>query len=506
MVEDSLKKRYFYKLFVSLAGYGMSLITMGIIPRGLGPGAFGDFNFLTNFFSQVVNFLDMGSSTGFFTKISQRQNEPQLFVFYLWFGGLITGIILFFVTIARIFSFNLKLWPGQPAVFIYCAVLWAVLNWIINVLNQATDAYGLTVSAEVKKLYQKFFSVLFIVILFLTGLINLASFFVYQYAIQIILIVSFLIVLEQNRKLPVTWRMSEKTAAKYAKEFVAYCHPLFVYSLISLLTCVFDRWILQYFGGSVQQGFYGLGFQIGTICFLFTGAMTPLFIREFSVAYANNDRKRMAFLFRRYIPFLYTVTAYFSCFAAVQADVLIKIFGGSQYGYALGAVTLMTFYPIHQTYGQLSGSVFLATGQTKLYRNIGVPFMIFGSVLAYMLIAPKEKFGLNMGAVGLATKMILIQFLLVNTQLYFNAKFLGISFSRYFGHQIVSIFILGGCALLSRFIGGHLFSRLHFIAVIVFSGLIYSVMLGAIAFYFPRIFGLYREDLQFFVKIFKLGT
>ncbi len=506
MAEDSLKKRYSYKVFVNLAGYAMGLITMGIIPRGLGPKAFGDFNFLTNFFSQIVSFLDMGSSIGFFTKISQRQNEPQLFVFYLWFSALITGIILFFVTVVRAFSLNLKLWPEQSTVFVYCAVFWAVLNWVLNILNQATDAYGLTVSAEIKKLYQKLFSVVFIVILFYAGLINLGSFFVYQYSIQVILIVSFLIVLKQNRKLPQEWVVPLKTITRYTGEFVSYCYPLFVYSLVGLLTGIFDRWILQYFGGSIQQGFYGLGFQIGTICFLFTSAMTPLFIREFSVAYGNKDRERMVFLFRRYIPFLYTITAYFSCFAAVEADILIRIFGGSQYRYALPAVILMSLFPIHTTYGQLSGSVFYATGQTRLYRNIGVPFMIFGSILAYALIAPNEMFGLGMGAVGLAVKMIVMQFLLVNTQLYFNAKFLGISFIRYFGHQIISVLVLGGCALLARFAGSRFFSEVHFIAGFIFSGLFYSIMAVIIGFYFPRVFGLYRDDLKFFMRFFRSHT
>ncbi|HPP09193.1 MAG TPA: oligosaccharide flippase family protein, partial [bacterium] len=103
MVEDSLRKRYFYKLFTNIAGYAIGLITMGIIPRALGPKAFGDFNFLTNFFNQVVNFLDMGSSTAFFTKISQRQKESSLFAFYLWFTVLVTILILLGVSLAGVF-------------------------------------------------------------------------------------------------------------------------------------------------------------------------------------------------------------------------------------------------------------------------------------------------------------------------------------------------------------------------------------------------------------------
>ncbi|HPO90722.1 MAG TPA: oligosaccharide flippase family protein, partial [Victivallales bacterium] len=120
MVEDSLRKRYFYKLFTNIAGYAIGLITMGIIPRALGPKAFGDFNFLTNFFSQVVSFFDMGSSTAFFTKISQRQKESSLFVFYLWFAGGLTVLILAGVSLIGIFPVHQKLWPDQRIIFVYC--------------------------------------------------------------------------------------------------------------------------------------------------------------------------------------------------------------------------------------------------------------------------------------------------------------------------------------------------------------------------------------------------
>lgn len=506
MADDSLRKRYFYKLFTNILGYAIGLITMGIIPRALGPKAFGDFNFLTNFFSQVVSFFDMGSSTAFFTKISQRQKESSLFVFYLWFAGGLTVLILAGVSLIGIFPVHQKLWPDQRIIFVYCGALWAILNWVFNVLNQATDAYGLTVSAEIKKLYQKIFSVLLILILFYNNLINLGSFFIYQYTIQIFLIFSFFFVLKQNKKLPVEWKLTQEKATQYGKEFLVYCYPLFFYSLFSLLTGIFDRWVLQYYSGSVQQGFYGLGYQIGTICLIFASSMTPLFIREFSMAYGNHDKERMVFLFRRYIPFLYVVTAYFSCFAATQADVLIRIFGGSQYSAAFLPVILMCIFPIHSTYGQLSGSVFLATGQTKLYRNIGVPFMIVGSILTYILIAPQDKLGLNMGATGLAIKMVLLQFILVNVQLFFNAKFLGISFIRYFIHQIASMILLVGIGIGARFAGEFLLRGTHFIVGFIFSGVFYTAVCIVCAFYYPRVFGLYRDDLEFFLKFLRART
>ena len=75
MSTDSLKKRYFAKLSANFAGFAMSLVTEAIVPRGLGPRAYGNFSFLSNFFTQVVGMLDMGTSTCFYTKLSRRQQE-----------------------------------------------------------------------------------------------------------------------------------------------------------------------------------------------------------------------------------------------------------------------------------------------------------------------------------------------------------------------------------------------------------------------------------------------
>ena len=87
MPEDSLKKRYLFKLSTNLIGLVTGVGTYAIIPRGLGPILYGNFSFLTNFFQQIVNFFDMGTSMCFYTKLSQRQKEFGLVSFYLYFSG-----------------------------------------------------------------------------------------------------------------------------------------------------------------------------------------------------------------------------------------------------------------------------------------------------------------------------------------------------------------------------------------------------------------------------------
>jgi O-antigen/teichoic acid export membrane protein len=116
---DSLRRRYGYKLLANLVGLPVALIVQAIIPRGLGPAHYGDFNFLTNFFSQLVSFFEMGTSMGFYTKLSQRPTERALVRFYFYFAGLVALAVLVLVAFTQLTSTYERIWPNQKILFVY---------------------------------------------------------------------------------------------------------------------------------------------------------------------------------------------------------------------------------------------------------------------------------------------------------------------------------------------------------------------------------------------------
>lgn len=502
MSTDSLKKRYLAKLFANLVGMGINLVTQAIIPRGLGPKAYGDFHFLTNFFNQIVGFLDMGTSIGFYTKLSQRQQDFGLVSFYLVFTGIVSFLLLIFVGCINMTGAYTTFLPDQLPFYIYLAAVWGILTWFVQVLNKMADAYGVTVSTEIARIIQKGLGLVLILALFFTSQLNLTHFFFYHYFILIFLALAFIWVLERSgHSLRRSWRLTFDQIRAYAKEFYNYSHPLFVYALVGLIVGILDRWMLQKFSGSVEQGFYGLSYQIGAVCFLFTSAMTPLITREFAIAFGEKDLREMARLFRRYIPMLYAIAAYFACFIAVQADKVTFIMGGEKFQHAALAVMIMAFYPVNQTYGQLGGSVFYATGQTKLYSNIGIIFMFLGLPVTYFLVAPVDKMGLNAGAIGLAIKMVALQFISVNVRLWFNARLLKLRFWRYIGHQIVSVGCLLSVAAISMFVidkGLGLHDKV--ILSFLLSGALYTLMVMILGYVQPVLFGLQRRDIHSLIQ------
>lgn len=128
--------------------------------------------------------------------------------------------------------------------------------------------------------------------------------------------------------------------------------------------------------------------------------MTPLIMRELAIAWGKDDREHMGHLLTRFAPLLFGIAAWFSCFTAVEASVLVHIFGGVEFAAALVPVQIMALYPAHQAYGQLASSVFHATGKTKVLRNLAFTSNFGGFLLVWLLVAPQDMLGMGLGANG----------------------------------------------------------------------------------------------------------
>ena len=308
--KDSLEKRYLYKLSTNLISVPIGFITQVIILRSLGPHAYGNFNFLTNFFIQVTGFFDSGTSMGFYTKLSQRLEESGLVRFYWGFVAIITILIVFLVSSIFLLNGQNRIWVEQESRYIWMGLFWGLLYWMSGIVHKIVDAYGLTVRGELVRIKQKLVGLAILGVMFLSGNFTLALFFLYHFFMFFVLLILWWNVLRVKKiGLIPKERLSKVRIKSYSSEFYRYSMPLFTYALVGLVTGILDRWLLQKYGGSAEQGYYSLSYQIGAICFLFTSALTPLFMREMSIAYGRKDVGEMKLLFVRYIPKLYSIAA-----------------------------------------------------------------------------------------------------------------------------------------------------------------------------------------------------
>ena len=88
---------------------------------------------------------------------------------------------------------------------------------------------------------------------------------------------------------------------------------------------------------------------------------------------------------------------------------------GASYLGGIEAMSVLLFYPIHQTLGQLIATLMYATEHTFAYSIISSIFMLLSIFISYILLAPETFFlpGLNLGALGLSIKVVILNILSV---------------------------------------------------------------------------------------------
>lgn len=490
-MEDTLSKRYLIKLLASAVNGFINIIIIAIVPKALGNLAFGHFSYLQQFFSQVIGFLDAGTSTAFFTKLSGNNTRDELILFYATFVFFIVFILYLIISLFEYFNILNFLIPNIEIKYIYLAFLFGVFTWITQVLIKVSDAFALTVSVELMKIIHKILS-LFLLIAMLYSLSFDLSVYYYYHLISLMIFIIIIIFLFFKRKIFYKNLFFLKISyINLVKEFYHFSSPLFVFNVVAILISLFNIWLLQSISGSVETGYYGLAYSIAAMCFLFTAAMTQIISREFSKYFMLNDLKKIKYLFKRYIPMLYSISSYFGVFLAFQSETLLNIFTGSQFKDAYWALMVMAFYPIHQTYGQLSGSLFFSTNRTSLYKNIGILSSVVSLLLSIIFI-----YYFEMGAFGFALMMVISQFISVNIQLFFNTRFLEITFITYIKHQFLSILTFLFVAYISTHI---VYINEYTLYSFFIKGMLYTFFVIFIAIIYPSIFSITRKEVFIFI-------
>ena len=491
----SLAKRYAFKLLANCASIPVYLVMEAILPRALGPRAYGEFSFATNLFQQCMGFLDMGSSTCFYAALSRRQQELGLISFYGRICLLVLALCMLVSLAVLQPAFGKWIMPQVPLWMAPLAALWAFLTWFGRVVRSMNDAFGATVPSELARAAISLGGMLLLAALFWADTLNITSLFIQQYIVLTALILGFWHVVRQNHK-HIPWTLAAADAYAYRVEFFRYSHPLFVQGLCSFVFLTGERWLLQWFNGSAEQGFFALAHKVSLACFLFVSAMTPLIMRELSIAWGQKDTALMASLITRFAPLLYVVAAYFSCFTLVEAFALVHIFGGAQFVQAFLPVQVMALFPVHQAYGQLTGSVFHATGRTTILRNLTFLDCVAGIIVTWFLLAPPDYFGLHLGATGLAMKIVAVQFVMVNIYFWLIARMLSLKYLHNLLHQLASLAVLLCLAFVSREVTSLLLSGLvtNFVRFLL-SGVLYSLLVAACLFAVPQLAGCSRQEM-----------
>ena len=141
-------KRYAAKLLSVGLQTLLSIITLGIIPRALGPTFYGYVGYLNTFFPKLLGAFQIGFPRAFYIKFSKNQSDKKMvgyFIAFLTFLSILLPIItliLFATNTDHYFFKNIDIG------IVFGLMVYAILNFINSCIRNINDALGLTIFYE----------------------------------------------------------------------------------------------------------------------------------------------------------------------------------------------------------------------------------------------------------------------------------------------------------------------------------------------------------------------
>lgn len=492
---ETVKRRYFSKLFGNVGSGAFVLASQALLSRCLGPMQFGVLTFVQAHFEAV--FTDLNISTAFFTKISQdRRTYSSSAAFFLLVVGLVTTVVLIYLSAVFLIGRNAFVWPQAPPLVVWLGFFLGLTIYVSRNSTLITDASGHAQKVETLRLIRGAGTLVIIAILYCVKLISIPTVMLAMIASNIAFI---LVCIPYGHRQMGAGKLdfSRASLLNSARSYREYSTLLVSYSIVSLVLSIFERWFLQYAAGPKEQAYFGIASQLSNAILLSTAALTFIFHRECAVAFAENNQTELKRLFQVYVRRIFVVVAIPCIFMAFHSKEIFLLFSGSKYAEGWVTLAIMAFYPISQGAGQLSVVLQLASNQTKLYTLLGMARDSVGLFVDYFLIAPRDWVvpGLQLGATGIAIKSLLSMLVTAYSVHYANCRNLKVSFSRQVRYEVLTLLILAGCTGACKMVTLLSISTQAMLLKLFASGGLYAGILILLLLRVPTLFGVTREEL-----------
>jgi O-antigen/teichoic acid export membrane protein len=495
----SVKTRLLVSVGSNAVRAAITFATGLIIARALRPSAYGDLMFLLGSFIALRPLLDMGGSSAFFTFLSQRARGVGFYLLY--FAWLVFQFVLALLLVGVLLPQSVfeKVWLGHDRGLVMLAFVASFLQQQVwQTVGQIGEAGRKTVKVQFLNMLVALVYVSSVAVFTVFANVTVERILVLLIA-QYLMITMFAVWFLRGSEMPTEGHFSAKATLL---EYWYYCRPLIALSLISFCFDFADKWLLQRFGGAVQQGYFQVANQISAISLLATASILNVFWKEIAAAWAASDFERVARLYRKVNRGLVMLAAVLTGFLLPWAKQIVGIVLGESYLPAWPVLAIMLLYPIHQSMGQIGGTMLYASGQTKKYMTVSALVMLASIPVSYLMLAPRSGVlipGLGLEAVGLAAKMVLLGAISVNVQAWVIGRACGWKLDWLF--QVVGISLMVCFGYVARFAAGavwdiQVLSAGQLLVPVLASGLVYTCLAIGALWHFPWLVGLERRELS----------
>jgi O-antigen/teichoic acid export membrane protein len=486
-----VKVRFFYSAGANLLRGLLSFLTSLLLARWLGPVEFGDMAFLLGTFLGVRQFLDMGTSSAFFTFISQQPRSWTFirnFIYWLAFQFIVPVVVVLLI-FPDVWIKNI--WHDNQRSLLVCAfmavfaqnTLWMVAQSLAESARKTIYIQKIGVIISVVHLFA-------IIALFRAEALNLYIVFT---VIFIEYTFSFFIVANDYRLKDASKLKS--TPNPSIVDYIKYCAPLVPLLIFAAVQELADRWLLQRYGGSISQGYYAFSYQIAGVAVMFISAVVKIFWKEIAELSHNRDHTQLIKLFSKVLRVTRTTAAFFSGFIAVFAHEIIMITVGEKYQGAYLTMSILSMYVAYMAVGQIYSTLLMATGKVQVVSYMGSFLSILSALLAYIMLATElaQEARFENAAENIAVKMLAIEFIASIIYAMVVKKIWSID-----NHASVQFFCLVlsfGIAWLSRNIVSYFVANDNSLVIISGGFLVYMLAFGSLVYAIPGLLGLCDDDL-----------
>lgn len=444
---DSPQQRVLITFISNIAKSGFGFLTALILARGFGPAKYGEYSFILATFSAVAYLIDVGGASAFYSHISRRLRGKEFYLIYAaWMAVqfMLTSLILLVLAPANVLQTLLMSGERLTLFMAFCAVF--AQQQCINALTMILESDRKTIKSQT--------------ILLVGSMYYMATMFVYSQVAHLSMNMAFAIMLSQQLLVGlllckfgwVVVSRSMTVAESWVecwREYWVYCRPLIPGAVFAFLYSYSDRWLLQRFAGSVEQGYFQVSMQFSVIAMVFTTSILRVFAKELAAAVGEGDKDGLVRIYRYAYVMTVLVVSFVAGMIAPWADEIIWLALGGSYAGAANVFIVLLIYPVYQSLGQIAGTFLMSVGQTALHSVVSISVIIASLPLGFVLLAPGELYGFNMGSLGLALKLCLISFMSVNFLNFALAKKNGFKVD-YYSQLAIPIFL--GIGFLSKHI------------------------------------------------------
>lgn len=509
---QSIRVRVVISLFSNIVRCGINFITILVLARGLTSSGYGDLTFLMGSFIAIRSLMNLGTANAFFTFISQGKNiSSHYFIYFSW---LIIQFVLLGLFIQIVCPKDLLdiIWLGHSRYLVALAFIASFLQqqgW--QTINQIGESERKTVWNQVFGVSIAIINLVGIYILQVFQALTISNVLIFYIIEYIMLFIVAFFTLGTNKYFFCS-NVDKIAIRGIIPEYIQYCYPLVMTTVISFLYSYTDTWMLQYFGGASQQGLFQVANQFAAISLLATTSILNIFWKEIAAAYKLNEKDKVERIYFKAMRSMVMFGSIISGFLAPWTSQIIQLFLGETYSNAAPILAIMFFYPIHQSMGQLTGAFFLATNQTKIYSKTSIAMMLISMPLTYFIQAPSSGYlfpGLGLGALGLAIKTVILNIVSVNLCVYIIARlqrwqydyghqFYAIAWTSvigyfsYWGAQLIQCDVYNFSIKITLLLQGAIAAIIYFFSILL---LVYCI---------PGIAGLSRLEMQNIVQRIKM--